>query len=164
MGPPPNMNTTEQMAWEWLMDEIGYPESAIEWQGEREIPDFVCGDEAYEAKRPTAPGKLLVTEKQKRRLDDVDPMVIVVHEDEDAPRDFFRWSERNDNGYVAQTYGGADYIRIECSKESKNEILSLFARIDADADYEDVLLRIADYLGDENRIAEVRQSGSGKYR
>lgn len=164
MGPPPNLNETEHKAWEWLVNEIGYDETDIRRSSADQTPDFDCPDESYEVKRPTAPGKFVVSARQKQKLDAADPKIIVFHEEEDDPRAFFQWSDRRDEGYVAQVYGATETLRLKCTKEAKNEIMSLFSRIDADASRQDVLLRIAAYLDDEDRLAEVRQAGSGKYR
>lgn len=156
---PPNLNKTENAAWEWLVNEKGYCPDEIQRDGPNQSPDFICPDEKYEAKRPSTKGKYLVTERQKEAFDTLDPTILIFHEDDDEPRATFRWSDRGDTYWTCHTYQQRQ-IRIHVNDETKRRWEALLARIGTEGGEEAALEQLLAYFEeDASRIDAVRGAG-----
>lgn len=87
----PSLNQSETTAFEWLKSEKGYSEDDIQRQSNKQTPDFICEDYAYEVKRPRG-GTLVVHERQVSQIEEHETKIIVA--DHQAVRDTFDWSDR----------------------------------------------------------------------
>lgn len=141
---PAGLNKTEAKVWEWLLESEGYDESEITRDNHRQIPDFTVGGEPYEVQRPYSNIKLLVTERQAAEYDRIDPVIVVMHEDDDEPRETFRWSEREDANYYAHVYSQGRRISCTVDKETKRRWDQMKAAINPDLDDGEVIEYILD--------------------
>lgn len=121
--PPPNLNQTEYLAWEWLTGEKDYGAGDIQRDSPQQSPDFICPDESYEVKRIYPADTLVFTENQVSSFQADDPLIVVMSEDNPEPLDTFRWSEREGTDYnIRGPYRDTaklERITIHCPPELK---------------------------------------------